>query len=225
MSEPSQPNPPAHQPGYQPPSAPPPGPANPWGAYADQAPPTGYQQPYGQVPPPGAPQPYGQYPPAPYGQPPAPGYGQHPGQYPPAPYGQAPYAPLPTGPQPDQPGSLGTIALVVVGVCAIVVTATGWVVGNSMGGLLQQIYPTTPGDLDQTDPRVYAWAQALAPWFNAGMLATLAGMAGWVTALVAFRKRVARRHALIAIIVGVLAPVISFVAFVVGVWPAVAALT
>lgn len=202
--DPTQPYPSQQYPGYPQPQYP---------GYAPQ-------QPYPQ----NAPQAYPPYSPQAYGQAPPPqGYGS----YPPTPYDQSQYGggPAPYGPPADRPGSLGTIALIIVGVCAIVLIAANWVMGGVIGNLMIDLGPEAAAQLDPDDPAMLALADRIGAWSTAAVFATLAGIGGWIVGIVAFNRRQARTHALWAIILGIAAPVLAFVALVMAMWPAVAALS
>lgn len=195
-----------------------------------------YPQPYPQAPYGQAPygqQPYGQAPQQPYGQTsyPQQPYGQTP--YPQQPYGQAPYPQQPSAAYPypgaaaaEQPEStrLGFVALVVVGVATIVMTAAGWVMGQAAGNLMIQLGVQGASELSPTDPAMIELAFQLEPWLNAAAFATFAGIAAWVAGIVAFTRRMGRRYGLAAIILGLAAPVLWFIALVLALLPAVQAL-
>ncbi len=209
-------SPPAGQPGHPPPYSP--GPQDGQQPHPNQqypAQPYGQQYPTQQYPS----QPYGQqpYPAQPYGHPQYPNQPQPPLQ--PSGYG---HAPTTTEPEPDQ--KLGFIALVVVGVCAVVFIGVGYVFGSAMGQLFIEQGLFDASTVSPTDPALLALADQMQPWFMAGNVAMFAGIAGWITGMVAVGRRRGKTYGIWAIILGVLAPILAFVAMVVGMWPAVQAL-
>ena len=187
--------------------------AYPQQGYDPQAyPQQGYAQPgYGQ-------QAYAQPPADPSGYPAAgyaqPGYGQ-PGAYAQAGWDQQAYSAEPA----KRSSLLGTIALAVVAIAALIVVVLGYQFGAMFGGLVGQIGLEATAELDPTDPRVAALGEQLGLWSLGITFATAIGAAAWITGIVAFVKRMGRTPALWAIILGVLAPIAGFIAMVVAIMP------
>lgn len=195
------------------------------------------QQPYAQ-------QPYGEAGTQGWGQQPASGYPyaapqQYPGQYQAQPYGaQQQYPAYPYG-QPAAPtagwqqsaetstgsGRMGAIGLGLVGLGTVVAVIASYFLGRGTGDLFLQMGYDPTMTIDATDPRVVQAAEQLSPWTNAGMIATLVGIAGWVVSIVAFNRRDGRRPAGWGVVLGILAPILALVAVVVGIWPAAMALS
>jgi hypothetical protein len=215
-----------------------PPPDQPYGYPPQQAP-----QPYGQPPQqPGA-QPYGQPPqqPAtqPYGQPPQqPGtqpYGQQPQQMPAQPYGYPPqqpptqpygqpvqgFAPTPSGaygataaPVKKSP-VLGMIALAIVVICGVVLSLYVWRVGSVAGPY------AVNGALDtSTQPQLMQdVVSQLGAWVTLGSISGIAGFIGWILGIVAVATKRGRAFGVMAIILGILAPIIAAVVFFVTIAP------
>lgn len=204
--QPATPTPPPYQqPGYGQ-TAPQPQ-ANPYGQPAANAYPPQQQNPYGAQNP---------YPQAPAGQ-----YGQQPGAYPPgypAGYGQPAY-PVPT--ETPRSGTLGIAALVIVGVCAAIITVVGWSLGAGMGQLFLELGISDPNTLNQDDPRLIAWATQMQPWFTALTVVSVAGFCGWILGIVAVAQRRGKAFGIWAIVLGILAPIVSFIAMILGMMPAI----
>ncbi|WP_282006418.1 hypothetical protein [Propioniciclava sinopodophylli] len=196
----------------------------------------GYHAPqYGQQPY-GAPQ---------YGQPPAhdasypqqQAYGQQPSgqqaygqqQYSAYPQGQqaAPYGQYPQGyqqqwpaePQP-QSKTLGLIGLGIVAVCTIILAVVGYNVGAQVGQFMLDYGIDAMQNPDPNDPMVIALGQQVAGSTTAGIFATLAGIAGWIVSIIAVSRRRGRTFGIGGIILGILAPIVGFIAFAVGLMPA-----
>lgn len=183
--------------------------------YGQQPPPQAYGQPqYGQ--PPYEQQAYGQQP-APYG---APQYGQQQ-------YGQQQYAPYPQDPyqQPwrQQPKSnrLGIVGLATVAVCAVVLTVVSYLMGQQSGQFMVDygMDPASMQNPDPTDPMIIAFSQKIQGLYSAGIVATLAGIGGWIISIVAAVQRKGRTFGIWGIILGVTAPVIALIALVAGMMP------
>ena len=193
---------------------------------------------YGQTPPPGQPygfppqqvpnQPYGQpqQAPNPYGQANQP-YGQQPPQAPNQPYGQQPQqAPNQPYGQPQQGfvpapamgayGSapakrspiLGIIALVVVVICAVVLSMYLWQVGGIAG---QVAVNGTIDTSNQAELQALVLSQ-LGGWSVIGSLSGFLGLAGWIIGIVAVATKRGRAFGVVTIILGVLAPIAACVA-------------
>ena len=214
-------------PGYQAPGSLPP--QAPYGAQSPYAPaPQSQQQPqspYGAQPPYGAQSPYAQQ-----GQQPYPGgYAQHPQsayqQAPqPYPYGYAAQPPA-SYQRPQQRSSLlGLIALAVVAVTAIVGVVLAFNFGHALSSVLiaTGIDPTDPNAAQQLqdNPAFRQFALSNAGAVNGIGFASLAGIAGWVVGIVAAATRRGRLWGIVAIILGILAPVAMIAAMVVGMMPA-----
>lgn len=209
-------------------------PDQPYG-YPPQQPQT---QPYGQP----QTQPYGQQPQTqPYGQPPqqAPTqpYAYPAQQMPPQPYAyppqQAPtqaygqpvqgFAPTPTGAYGSTPITpakrsplLGTIALAVVVICGIVLSYCLWRVGGLVGSL------AVNGTIDtsnQTQLQQAVVSELGGAWALLVNASALLGFAGWIMGIVAVATKRGRGLGVVTIILGVLAPIIAFIAMIVAIAP------
>ncbi len=201
-----------------------PSPGQPYGYPPQQGP----NQPYGQ--PQQAPNPYGQAN-QPYGQPPqAPNqpYGYPAQQAPTQPYGQPVqgFAPTPMGaygaaaaPVKRSP-VLGIIALAIVAICGVVLTLYLWRVGGVAGPF------AVNGALDtSTQPELQqeVMNQLGGVWPTLGGASGFVGFVGWILGIVAVATKRGRAFGVMAIILGILAPIIAVAAlFVAGAVPAVA---
>ncbi len=204
MSDPSPTNQP---PEFGRPAAPqvpqPPYAANPYaqGPYGQPA-----QNPYGQQP---APNPYGQPMANPYGQPMA------------NPYAQA-YQASPKSPM------LGRIALAFVLVAGVIGSAISYVLGSGLGQLLAELgldAATAAGaDAVANNPAFLAFAENNAGLANGLATASFVGFVAWVTAIVASATRRGRTAGVWGIVLGVLAPIVMFIAAMAGMWPFIAGL-
>jgi hypothetical protein len=133
-----------------------------------------------------------------------PGYAPQPG-YPPQPYAPQQYAPAPYPPRPGSsgPGSpvLGYVALGVVVLATLSSLAGGWLTIQDVVSLLAgSEYTGQPdrGDLEQA---------LIGPISVVGASSTL-GFAGWVAGIVAAATDRGRVAGIVAIVVGVIAPVL-----------------
>jgi hypothetical protein len=146
---------------------------------------------------------------------PQPGYGAQPPGYAPQPqpyatqpvYGQQPqpYAPVPYQPTPARstPGSpvLGFIALTVVALAAIGTFAGGWVMLQETQAFLDGSVYTGSTDSD-------ALQQAIIGPITAVGAAAMIGFAGWIAGIIAAATNRGRVAAILAIVVGVAAPLL-----------------
>ena len=184
--------------------------------------------PYGQTPPQG--QPYG-YPsqqgqPQPYGQPqqPAQQYG-YPGQQPQQPYGQPAqgYAPTPNpygasaAPAKKSP-ILGILALAIVVLCGVLLSWYMWKVGSVLGPYMTGGTLTIDAS-NQTEIANAINAQLGAGVASLGGLSGFVGFVGWILGIVATVTKRGRGFGVMAIILGVLAPIIAFVILFVALAP------
>lgn len=180
--------------------------------------------PDGSTPPPPGPQrPAGQYPPAP----PSPGPAQQP--YP-GPYGGY-GTPAPAW-QPEPPaaksGVLGGIGLLLVIACAVALVAAAWLLGADFGAFLIQIGadPThINSDEVMNDPRFQAFATAVGAKWIVLQAAIWVGFLAWIACIVATATKRGRAAGIVGIILGVLAPLVGFISFLVGMWPALVSLS
>lgn len=210
---------------------------------ASQQPPYGSSQPAASSSPYGAPaqQPpaqaaYGASQPAsPYGaaQPsaPQPPYGTQSPYASAAPYAAQqvqptnPYAYTPQGPAAAPPqrksSILGIIALGVVTAATIVGSVLTFQFGTGFMDLMHQMGYTVGNMPSQsrlnTDPRVLRFMTQAAPVMQSIGLASVVGFAGWITSIVATATRRGRGYGIGGIILGVLAPVIMFVALMIAI--------
>lgn len=195
----------------------------PWGT-PPQAPSTAPDQAApGQAYPPGYPQPgypaqsgsgYGQpgYPAQP-GYPTQPGYPAQPGYptqpapgsqpnygYQPQAYAAAPYQPVPVAGAPKSP-VLGFIAVAVVVLAAVGSLAGGWLMLQELQRFLAEAaYTSTPS----TEELQQAITGPIAGLSIAGTV----GFAGWIAGIVAAATNRGRMAGIIAIVVGILAPIV-----------------
>jgi len=179
-------------------------------------PPQGPNQPYGQ-PPQGPNQPYGQPPQAP-NQP----YGQQPPQGP-NPYGQPQQGFVPTSPTgaygtPPAKRSpiLGIISLAIVASCGVLLTLYLYRIGVVAGPY------AVNGTLDtSTQPElvqeVTSQLGGVLPML--GGASGFVGFVGWILGIVATATKRGRAFGVMAIILGILAPIIAVVALFVALAP------
>jgi hypothetical protein len=181
---------------------------------------------YGQTPPPG--QPYGfppqqapnqqygqpQQGPNPYGQANQP-YGQQPPQAPNQPYGQPQqgFVPAPAmgaygSPPAKRSPILGIIALVVVVICAVVLTMFLW----QVGGIAGQVAVNGTIDTSNSAELQALILSQLGGWSVIGSLSGFLGFVGWIIGIVAVATKRGRAFGVVTIILGVLAPIAAFVA-------------
>ncbi len=179
-----------------------------------------YDQPqYGQ-------QQYGQqqgYPQQPYGQPQydQQAHGQQP--YPAQPYQQQ----YPSGYQQQWPteqapqsNTLGLIGFGIVAVCTVVLAVVGWIIGGAFGQFMLDYGIDPTQNPDPSDPMLIAFSQQLQGPFMVGFLATIGGIAGWIVSIIATTRRRGRTFGIWGIILGILAPVIGFIAMFLAMMPA-----
>ncbi len=177
-----------------------------------------------------------------------PSYGQGQGQYSPygqGQYGQQqPHVPVP-GPY-SQPGQtwgrdqslygnpyavatpparrsdmLGVIGLAVVFVSTVVLVIVSWMGGQSFGQFILDAQSSglyTEEDL-ATDPLTMEYVRSATGLIIVAALASVAGLAGWVTSIVATVQRRGRGFGVVGIILGVLSLGIAFATFFAGVVP------
>lgn len=138
------------------------------------------------------------------------GYGGQPGDapppgYPPQPYAPQQYAPAPYPPRPGSSGPrspvLGYVALGVVVLATLGSLAGGWLtIQDAASVLAGSEYTGLPdrGDLEQA---------LIGPISVVGASSTL-GFAGWVAGIVAAATNRGRVAGIVAIVVGVIAPVL-----------------
>jgi hypothetical protein len=209
---------PATQPYGQPPQQ---APSQPYG----QPPQQGPNQPYGQQPQ-QAPNPYGQAN-QPYGQPPqGPNqpYGYPAQQAPTQPYGQPVqgFAPTPMGaygataaPVKRSP-VLGMLALAIVAICGVVLTLYMYRIGVVAGPYAMD------GTLDtSTQPELVqdVMSQLGGVLPTLGGASIFVGLVGWILGIVAVATRRGRAFGVMAIILGILAPIIAVAALFVALAP------
>ena len=178
-------------------------------------------QPYGQ---PATPQ-YGQPATPQYGQPATQPYGQQaPQQAQPTSYpGQQPYGQPVQGYEAAQPGAYGTapvtpakrspilgiVALAIVVICGIVLSAAMWRLGGLVGGLVAQ---GTVDPNNQTELQSAILNELGGVWTLLVNGSGILGFAGWIMGIVAVATKRGRAFGVITIILGVLAPIAAFVA-------------
>lgn len=185
-------------------------PQNPYGQ-SSQAPQGQYaQQPYPQ----GYPQ-QGQYPPNQYPQ----AYGQ-PG-YDPQAYGQYPGYPQPQwdATPASENTKPGMIALIIVAIAAVVLSIVSYLIGGQSGAFIADYGIEAATMFDTNDPAVIAFSQGAAGLSAAAFAAMGVGVVGWVVAIVATVRRTGRRFGIWGIVLGILAPVIAFMAMIAGMMP------
>lgn len=192
------------------------------------APPSYDQQAYGQQQyqaPQYDAQAYGQQP---YGQQ---QYGQQqsydPQQYPAQPYQQQyPSAYQQSWPQEPAPQSntLGMVGFGIVAVCTVVLAIAGYMIGSQMGQFVLDYGVDALQSPDPNDPLFIALSQRLQGVSMMAMLSSFAGIAGWVVSIIAVSRRRGRSFGIWGIVLGILAPIIGFVAMFAGMWPAAQAL-
>lgn len=158
------------------------------------------------------------------------GYGQQQGQeqqgYPqgqqpyaqyPAAYGQQSWDAAPTR-ENTRPGQ---IALAIVAICTLIVAVVGYVFGQATGNLMAEYGIDMAETMDPNDPAVAELANRMMGWTWAGMAASVAGIVGWIMSFVALTRRTGRKFAIGGIILGIAAPIIAFIAMIIGMWPAI----
>ncbi|MGV8848086.1 MAG: hypothetical protein ACOH16_00935 [Propionibacteriaceae bacterium] len=168
-------------------------------------------QPYGQPQQPGT-QPYGQPPQQaqPYSypsqQPPTQQYAQ-PGQgYAPTPMGAYGAAPAPTNRSPI----LGILALALVVISGIVLSLYSWRVGSVLGSYVIG----SSLNIDQSNQTEIAQqivSQLGTGFASLGGLSGVVGFVGWILGIIAAATKRGRGFGVLAIILGILAPIVAFV--------------
>lgn len=183
------------------------------------------QQAYGQ-------QQYGQqqgYPQQPYGQPQyeqqaygQQAYGQQP--YPAQPYQQqypSPYQQQwPAEQAQPQSNTMGMVGLGIVAVCALALAIVSYIIGSAMGQLMLDYGIDAMQNPDPNDTMMIELTQRVQGPSTIGMLATVAGIAGWIVSIIATSRRRGRSFGIWGIVLGILAPIIAILAFMAGMWPA-----
>ena len=188
---------------------------NPGSGYGQNPPPG---QPYGYPPQQGQPQPYGQ-PPQPYGQPSqqAQPY-SYPSQQPPQQYGQPVqgYAPTPMGangagtaPTKRSP-ILGILALALVVISGIVLSIWTWRVGSVLGSYVVGSALNIDAS-NQTEIAQQISSQLGSGFASLGGLSIFAGLVGWILGILAAATRRGRGLGVMAIILGILAPIVAVI--------------
>lgn len=141
------------------------------------------------------------------------GYGQQPGypaqQYPQGGYGQAP----------KRSNTLGLVGLGLVAVCTVLLVVASAIIGRAAGEFVVVNGPEALANANTSDPLVIAFAQQIQGWANALQAAVVGGLAGWIVSIVAFVKRAGRPLALGGILLGIAAPIIGLITFVVVMMP------
>lgn len=126
--------------------------------------------------------------------------------------------------QPEAPRSArpGQIALALVVIAAIALCVCSFLVGQLMVDVIAQ-YGLEALENAQPDDPVYTELVNLVMAPMAGVMISVAvGLVGWIMGLVALARKQGRGPAIAATIIGVLAPVAGFIAFTMGLMPAVA---
>lgn len=195
------------------------------------APPQGYpdpNQPYGTPTQSYPDQPYGSQP---YGGP-AQGYSYgygaqepqsgYPGQsydggYAPQTYPQQSYAPTYPGQSyppvgsthPENKPTLGIIGFAGVAVFTVVLVVTSALMGHAIGAFVQTNGIEVLENADSTNPLFVALAQSIQGVSYLATFSVFAGIAAWITSIVAFARRAGRKYAVGGILLGIAAPIIA----------------
>lgn len=122
--------------------------------------------------------------------------------------------------EPEKRGPLlGILGLALVALMTILICVSGFQLGDGVGQLSQVIGTEAASEMDPSNPYVQQFQAQMTPTVMLGLLATLGGIVGWVLSIVAFVRRAGRGYGLGGIILGVLAPMIAFVAMIMAMMP------
>lgn len=124
------------------------------------------------------------------------------------PYGQMnPYAPDPAQ---RKPATLGVVGFVIVLIMAIAGIALAWLAGNEFAKIYDIYGENVPEVLppEHEGTAVAGFGMLVASW-----VAGFIGLVGWIIAIVATAQNRGRLWGVLAIILGVIAPVIMLVIF------------
>jgi hypothetical protein len=168
-------------------------------------------QPYGQ--PPQQAQPYA-YPPQ---QAPAQPYNYPTQQAPAQPYGQPVqgFAPTPIGaygttaPPVKRSPILGLIALALVVISGIVLSLYAWQIGSVLGRFVVG-GSLSVNEFNQTEIAQQIVSQLGTGFASLGSLSIVVGLIGWILGIVATATKRGRAFGVLAIILGILAPIVAF---------------
>ena len=125
--------------------------------------------------------------------------------------------------QAPRSNTLGLVGFGLVALCTVVLAIVGYLLGQSTGQFMAD-YGMDPNAMpDTTDPMVIAFGQSISglSWALTGSV--LFGIVGWIISIVATSRRQGRSFGIWGIVLGIAAPVIGFIAMVMGMWPFVAA--
>ncbi|MFV0405234.1 MAG: hypothetical protein ACK5LN_00150 [Propioniciclava sp.] len=117
---------------------------------------------------------------------------------------------------------LGQLGFGIVAIMTLILTVISYQIGAHIGAFFLEngLDASTRGP---DDPAMIALSEQLTGQSAAGVLVSILGTAGWVVSIVAMVRRAGRSWGLWGVILGILAPIISFIAIMVGMWPAFAA--
>lgn len=124
-----------------------------------------------------------------------------------------PAAPI-AAPAPEPTATLGVVAFAIVTSMTVVCLVFAYLLGGDMGSLLVHVGGTTfdPSQLSQSSRQVSVQVVL-------GFLAAILGCAGWIMSIVAYNRRSARSLSLAAIIVGLIVPMLAFIALLMAAGP------
>ncbi len=110
--------------------------------------------------------------------------------------------------------TLGVVSFVIVTSMTVVCLVFAYLLGGDMGNLLVTTGGTTfdPTNLSQS-------SQQVSIRVILGFLAAVLGCAGWIMSIVAYNRRSARSLSLAAIIVGLIVPMLAFIALLMAAGP------
>ncbi len=116
-------------------------------------------------------------------------------------------------PTPSTP-TLGVVSFAIVTSMTVVCLVFAYLLGGDMGSLLVTTGGTTfdPTNLSQS-------SQQVSVRVVLGFLAAVLGCAGWIMSIVAYNRRSARSLSLAAIIVGLIVPMLAFIALLMAAGP------
>ncbi len=139
------------------------------------------------------------------------------GGYAPQTYPQQSYAPTypgqgypPVGStHPENKPTLGIIGFAGVAVFTVVLVVTSALMGHAIGAFVQTNGIEVLENADSTNPLFVALAQSIQGVSYLATFSVFAGIAAWITSIVAFARRAGRKYAVGGILLGIAAPIIA----------------
>jgi hypothetical protein len=103
--------------------------------------------------------------------------------------------------------TMGIVGMAVVAICAVVGCYSGYAFGFYYAEVVKLIGLTSVAAGDIPEEYLFEMTGIMAP----GIIATLAGIVGFVVSIIAATKNKGRVFAVVGIILGVIAPILMFI--------------